>query len=85
MHRNGKNQKKYPKKLISDLRPANEVFNRHAKLGCVAAMLGPKHKIGKYLQKAGVSLPADIHIEEWDAFHDFIVLHCVGLIDPVYR
>ena len=52
-----------------------EVFKRHAKLGCVAAMLGPKHKIGKYLKKAGVSLPAGIHIEEWDAFHDFIVLH----------
>jgi hypothetical protein len=74
MHRNGKTQKKYPMKFDLELRLANEVFKRHAKLGCVAAMLGPKHKIGKYLKKAGVSIPGGIHIEEWDSFHDFIVL-----------
>jgi hypothetical protein len=42
-------------------------------------MLGPKSKIEKYLKMARVSLPADIPIEEWDPFHDFIVFVLMSL------
>ena len=42
-------------------------------MGYIAAMLGPKNKIGKYIRKAGVALPADIPLEQWDTFHDLIV------------
>ena len=51
----------------------DEVYKKCVNVGYIAAALGPKHKIRKYLKEAGVRLPAGIPIEEWDSFHDFIV------------
>jgi hypothetical protein len=51
-----------------------QAFNRHAEIGCIAAACGPKNKIARYLQKSGARLPAGIALEQWDPFHDFIVI-----------
>ena len=50
------------------------MFKKCAEVGYVAAMLRPKGKIAKYLDKAGVCLPAGISPDEWDPFHDLIVV-----------
>jgi hypothetical protein len=56
-----------------------KVFKRHAAIGCIAASLGPKNKIGKYLRQTEINLPANISLDEWDPFHDFIVPLTVGV------
>jgi hypothetical protein len=50
-----------------------QVFKRHAEIGCIAAALVPKQKLRPYIGKTNVTLPANISIEEWNSFHDFIV------------
>jgi hypothetical protein len=50
-----------------------QVYKRHADLGCLAAMLGPKREMGQYLRQSGIKLPLNIPLEQWDPFHDFIV------------
>ena len=34
----------------------------------------PKNKMGKDLEKSGVNLPVDISLDEWDPFHDLIII-----------
>ena len=46
------------------------VHKRHAQLGCTAASVYPLAK--QYLQD--IKLPAGISSNEWDAFHDFILI-----------
>lgn len=47
-----------------------QVYQRHAEWGFVAATVFPPE--AKYLE--GVKLPSQIPIEEWDGFHDHIVV-----------
>ena len=57
----------------SDVHADCQVYKRHADVGCLAAMLGPKHKLGPYMEQSGITLPINIPLEQWDPFHDFIV------------
>ena len=48
------------------------VQRRHAELGCAAASVYPLAK--DYIRKAGIKLPAGIDVDQWDAYHDFILI-----------
>lgn len=52
-----------------------EVFERHAKMGFVAASIYPM--AGEYLRAHGPyeaqTLPMGLHPDQWDMFHDFIM------------
>jgi hypothetical protein len=76
--RNGKTQNKSHSGYRCTAISLTQVFKRHAEIGCIAAALGPKNKVAKYFEKAGVVLPANIPLEEWDPFHDFIVISLGG-------
>jgi hypothetical protein len=76
--KNGKTQNKFHSGCPCSAISLTQVFKRHAEIGCIAAALGPKQKVAKYFKKAGVVLPANIPLEEWDPFHDFIVISLVG-------
>jgi hypothetical protein len=71
--RMGRRRRNPPKSAIFKEISLTQVFKRHAEIGCIAASLGPKNKMEKYLRQAGINLPANIPSEEWDPFHDFIV------------
>jgi len=74
-----------PKSAIFKEISLTQAFKRHAEIGCIAAALGPKNKMGKYLRLAGINLPANIPLEEWDPFHDFIVLPAHGMFNVRLR
>jgi len=50
----------------------SQAYKRHAEVGCIAATL-PSKKLAKYIKQTSVRLPANIPIEDWDPFHQFIV------------
>lgn len=60
-------------------------YQRHAELGFIAASLGPKQKLARHLMSTTLKLPADIPLDEWDPFHDFVVRVSDNVIDCSVR